>query len=62
MSEKIYMAVDLKHYELPYAIADTAEEPARMCGVSKNTIFSAISNVKSGKAKRSRYVVVEVSE
>ena len=59
---KIYIAVDLKYYELPYAIADTAEELARMCGVNEKTVYSAISNVKSGKAKRSRYVVVEVSE
>ena len=26
----IYMAVDLEYYELPYAIADTAEELAKM--------------------------------
>ena len=60
--EKIYMAVDLRYYELPYAIADSAEELAAMCGVTKNTVRSAISHVKCGKLKRSRYVCVEVDE
>ena len=54
----IYMAVDLNHYELPYAVADSAKELALMCGVKENTVQSAISNVKAGRAKRSRYVEV----
>ncbi len=56
----IYMAVDLKDNELPYAVADTHYELARMCGVKPNTILVAIANVKSGRAKRSRYVRVEL--
>lgn len=58
----IYMAVDLEYYELPYAVADTAEELAKMCGVTKNNVHSAISNVKNGRVKRSRYVKVEVED
>lgn len=58
----IYMAVDLEYYELPYAVADTAEELAKMCGVTKNNVYSAISHVKNGRAKRSRYVKVEVED
>lgn len=58
----IYMAVDLEYYELPYAIADTAEELAKLCGVTKSNVCSAISNVKNGRAKRSRYVKVEVED
>lgn len=56
----IYMAVDLNYYELPYAVADTAEELAALCGVSVHTIRSSISHVKAGRAARSRYVKVEV--
>ena len=56
----IYMAVDLEYYELPYAIADTAEELAKMCGVTKNNVYSTISHVKSGRYQRGRYVKVEV--
>ena len=58
----IYMAVDLEYYELPYAVADTAEELAKMCGVTKNNVYSAMSHVKNGRAKRSRYVKVEVED
>lgn len=58
----IYMAVDLDNYELPYAIADTAEELAKLCGVNKNNVCSAISHVKHGRAKKSRYVKVEVDD
>ena len=54
------MAVDLEYYELPYAIADTAEELAKMCGVTKNNVYSTISHVKSGRYQRGRYVKVEV--
>lgn len=58
----IYMAVDLEYYELPYAIADTAEELAKMCGVTKNNVYSTISHVKSGRYQRGRYVKVEVDD
>ena len=58
----IYMAVDLEYYELPYAIADTAEELAKMCVVTKNNVYSTISHVKSGRYQRGRYVKVEVDD
>lgn len=58
----IYMAVDLEYYELPYAVADTAEELAKMCGVTKNNVYSTISHVKSGRYERGRYVKVEVDD
>jgi hypothetical protein len=56
------MAVDLEHYELPYAVADSVTELAKMCRVSENTIKSSISHIKAGRMKRSRYVKVEVEE
>ena len=57
---KIYMAVDSDEYELPYAVADTAEELARLCGVKKNTVISSISQLRRGKTKSSRYLRIEV--
>ena len=62
MKRKIYMAVDLDEYELPYAIADSPGELAEICGTKKNTILASISHVEAGRAKRSRFVRVTVTD
>ena len=62
MKRKIYMAVDLDEYELPYAIADSPGELAEICGTNKNVILSTISHVEAGRAKRSRFVMVTVTD
>lgn len=58
----LFMAVDLNDNELPLAVAETAAELARICGVSERTVHSAISNVKAGRTKRSKYIRVVVEE
>lgn len=56
----MYMLIDIDdEFELPLAVADTKSELARIVGVSPNTIGSAISAVKHGRAKRSRYIYVD---
>lgn len=59
---KLYLAVTLDRYELPTAVADSADELSRMTGKSVNTIHSSISHVKHGYYKRSQYVAVEVED
>ena len=59
----MYILIDIDdEFELPLAIADTKSELARIVGVSPNTIASAISAVKHGRAKRSRYIYIKDTE
>lgn len=59
---KVYMQVTDDEFELPVAVADSSGELAKIVGVSRNSILSAISHVKAGRKKKSRYVSVEVDE
>lgn len=49
MEDFVYMKVTKDKYRLPLAIADSAEELARICNVSKGCIFSSISHGKNGE-------------
>lgn len=60
--EVVYMAVDLDEYELPYAVADSPKELAEICGTKANTISATICHVEAGRAKRSRFIRVEIEE
>lgn len=56
----MYILIDIDdEFELPLAVADTKSELARIARVSPATIGSAISAVKHGRAKRSRYIYVD---
>lgn len=46
MKDYWYMLVTKDKYELPLAIADSAEELAKIIGVSKNYVYCATSNVR----------------
>ena len=59
---KIYMMIDLKDNELPLAVADTVKELAQLTNKKENNISSALANVRAARAKRSRYVCVEVDD
>lgn len=43
----LYMRVSNDRFELPTAVAEDAETLARMCGVTRNTIYSQISHAKA---------------
>ena len=58
----VWMVVTKDEYELPVAIADTAKELARICGVSNRTVISGALRSKSGKVKKSRYIKVEIDD
>lgn len=58
----VWILVTKDEFELPVAIADTAKELARICGVSNRTIISGALRSKSGKVKKSRYIKVEIDD
>lgn len=58
----VWMLVTKDEFELPVAIADTAKELARICGVSNRTVISGALRSKSGKVKKSRYIKVEIDD
>lgn len=57
----LWLCITLDRYELPTAVADTANELARLCGVSEKTIRSSISNANK-HGYRSRYIKVETED
>lgn len=59
---KLYLKVTKDKYELPVAVADSPRELAKMIGVSRDTIFSALSHVKAGQVRSSTYKIVEVED
>lgn len=56
----VWMKVTDDRYELPELIAYSAIELADMCGVSKNSVYSANSRYRSGQNKHSVYQRVEI--
>ena len=57
----VYMKVTTDRYELPLAVADTGEELARICGVSKNNVYNTMRKARI-LGHRCQYVRVEVGE
>lgn len=54
-----YMAVTADEYELPIIVADTGAELARIVGIPKLNVYSAISKGTSGKLRGYKIVKVE---
>ena len=59
---KLYLRVTKDKYELPVAVADSPRELAKMTGVSRATILSALSHAKTGTVRSSVYKLVEVED
>lgn len=59
MSKTIWLEVTQDKYELPLAVADTCNELAIMCNVSRFTIYACVSRAKN-KGYKSKYIKVEV--
>ena len=60
VKRKLYLKVTKDKYSLPLAVADSAEELAEICGVTKENIFSRISEGKN--LKYPSYIMVEIEE
>lgn len=62
MKRTVYMKVSSDKYELPMAVADSAEELSRILGVNKCTIFRAVYDYKHGTRKHSNYLKIVYDE
>lgn len=58
----LYVAYTQDKYELPIAVADTAEELARMLGITANRIYSVISKTKKYGYRYPKYRRVVIPE
>ena len=59
---KVYMAVSKDEYELPYAVADSQAELAKMLGVDPQSVRKAFFSIRHGKCTRTRYREVEIDD
>ena len=60
---KLYLAVTKDEYELPYAIADTQADLARILGVDPQSVRKAFYDMRNGRGyKRTKYREVEIDE
>ena len=57
----VYMKITTDRYELPVAVADTGEELAEICGVSRNNVYNTIRKARIN-GYRCQYVRVEVED
>lgn len=58
----MYMAVTTDKYELPLAVADTARELGKLLNVSGNLIHSSISKNQNGKARKMRFLKIDLTD
>lgn len=58
----LWLKVSADRLELPEIVADSASELARITGASVNTIYSAVSHLKSGRIKKSIYCRVDTDD
>ena len=59
---KQYIAVTKDEFELPYAIADTQADLARMLGVDPQSVRKAFFSIRHGKCTKTRYREVEIDD
>ena len=58
----LYMLVTDDEFELPVIVAPTVNELAERAGVSPRTIHVEVWKKNTGRAKKSRYIRVELEE
>ncbi len=57
-ASKLWLKISSDKYELPLAVADSAVELARMCGVTAGTIYSQMSRVRTGERVFCPYICI----
>lgn len=55
----LWIAVEADEYELPIAVADTAEELANHFGVKQTTVFNCVMRGRNGRENGYKYIRVE---
>ncbi len=58
----VWIKVTKDEFELPVAIADTAEELAEILGVDRSTILSAVRRYERGEVSFSVYRRLEIGD
>lgn len=58
----VWMQITKDKYELPVAVANTANELAEIVGVDVSAVRSAVSKQKTGKRKVTKYIKVVVED
>lgn len=59
-AKSIWMKITSDRFELPVAVADTAVELAKLCGVTANGIYSQMSRVRSGELESCPYLRITI--
>lgn len=54
----LWLAVETDQYELPIAVADTAEELANYFGVKQTTVFNCVMRGRNGRENGYKYIRV----
>ena len=57
---RIWMKISNDAYELPVAVADSADELAMLCGTTANVIYSQMSHYKHGRLRTCPWICVEL--
>ena len=52
LPKMLWLEIDLQNKELPLKVADSAEELAKMCGVTVGTVCASASWAKRGRPRR----------
>ena len=58
MPRYLWLAVETDKYELPLAVADTAQELGAIYGIKKDTVIDMVSKGKSGKISGRKFIKV----
>jgi len=58
----LWMRVTTDEYELPEAVADSADKLAKMCGVKAMTIYSSLSHYEHGRIAKTPYRRIRVDD
>ena len=58
----VWMQITHDEFELPVAVANTAQELADIVGTTKNNVQSATAHVRRGRNKWSRFIRVQVDD
>ncbi|MBE5957725.1 MAG: hypothetical protein E7254_02535 [Lachnospiraceae bacterium] len=58
----VWMKIEKDKYELPVAVANTAQELANICGTNVHSVMSIVSKTKKGIIKKPTYIKVEIEE
>lgn len=56
--KRMWMKVTPDEYQIPLAVADSAEELARMCHVTRGRIYVAAKAWRDGRTKNTSYIDV----